>query len=128
MELDRWQDLAPIVLHSFDGNRRLADWAIERRCYIGVGGLATKKAAAGLRELLKSMPTDRLLLETDSPYLAPPGTETRRNSPANLPLIAETLAPLWDLTGEDLCWTTTRNAESLFDFRATDEPLEQTRE
>jgi TatD DNase family protein len=115
-ELERWPGLAPIVLHSFDGNRRLTDWAIERRSYIGIGGLACKRSSEPLRELLKEVAEDRLLLETDAPYLSPPGSKDRRNSPANLPLIADILAPLWQMSPEELCWTTTRNAETLFGF------------
>jgi TatD DNase family protein len=113
--LDEWPDVAPIVLHSFDGTRRLAEWAIERGCYIGIGGLATKRASAPLRELLARMPTDRLLLETDAPYLAPPGTP-RRNTPANLPAIAQILAPLWRITAEELCRITSSNAVRVFAF------------
>jgi TatD DNase family protein len=112
--LDRWQGVAPIVLHSFDGTQRLADWAIERGCYIGVGGLATKRASGALREVLATVPLDRLLLETDSPYLSPPGTTSRRNTPANLPVIASLLAPLWRLTPDELCRLTTRNAIEVF--------------
>ncbi len=115
-ELNHWPNLAPIVLHSFDGDQRLTDWAIERRCYIGIGGLACKRSSGSLRELLKEMPLDRLLLETDAPYLTPPKVKDRRNSPANLPLIAHLLAPLWQLHTEELCRTTTCNAEAVFGF------------
>jgi TatD DNase family protein len=119
-ELERWPGLAPIVLHSFHGDRRLADWAIERDCYIGVGGLATKPASIQLREQLARMSPQRLLLETDSPYLAPPGTESRRNTPANLPSIAARLAPLWSLNGEELCRISTQNADAAFDLHLAD--------
>ena len=113
-ELDRWPDLAPIVLHSFDGTQRLADWAKERGCFVGVGGLATRQSSTPLREVLVQIPVDRLLLETDSPYLAPPGSASRRNLPANLPGIAALLAPLWNVSGEELCWLTSMNAVDLF--------------
>lgn len=113
-ELDRWPDLHAVVLHSFDGDGRLVDWAIERRLYIGVGGLAARPRSADLRALLARVPTDRILLETDSPYLAPPGAPSRRNTPANLPVIAELLAPLWQWTPAQLRLTTTANARSLF--------------
>jgi TatD DNase family protein len=113
-ELDSWPTLAPIVLHSFDGTQRLADWTRERGCFVGIGGLATRQSSMMLRELLVRIPVDRLLLETDSPYLAPPGSSSRRNTPANLPGIAEALAPLWNLNGEELCRLTSRNAVSLF--------------
>jgi TatD DNase family protein len=115
-ELNRWPDLAPIVLHSFDGDERLTGWAMERRCFIGVGGLACKPKSTSLRELLKQIPIDRLLLETDSPFLPPPEAKSRRNSPEFLPAIAMRLAPIWRLTAEDLCRVTTANAEALFGF------------
>jgi TatD DNase family protein len=114
LELENWPSLAPIVLHSFDGTQRLADWARERGCYIGVGGLATRRSSEPLRDLLAQFPVDRLLLETDSPYLAPPDSRSRRNTPANLPGIAATLGPLWKLGGEELCRLTSRNAARLF--------------
>jgi TatD DNase family protein len=118
IELDRWPHLASIVLHSFDGDHRLRDWAIERHCYVGIGGLACKSSSGPLREVLRKVPRGRLLLETDAPYLAPPGVKNRRNSPANLPLIADLLAPLWHMGPEDLCRITTRNAQALFGFAA----------
>jgi TatD DNase family protein len=114
LELENWPSLASIVLHSFDGTQRLADWARDRGCYIGIGGLATRRSSESLRELLARIPINHLLLETDSPYLAPPGSASRRNSPANLPSIAAALGPLWNLTGEDLCQLTSRNAAGLF--------------
>ncbi|MCC7023598.1 MAG: TatD family hydrolase [Thermomicrobiales bacterium] len=114
LALDRAPDLAPIVLHSFDGNQRLMDWAIERGCYFGVGGLALKPGSTDLRALLRQAPRDRLLLETDSPYLAPPAAPSRRNTPANLPAMAAALAPIWSLDAEAVCRLTTRNASRLF--------------
>jgi TatD DNase family protein len=119
-ELENWPSLAPIVLHSFDGTQRLADWAMERGCFVGIGGLATRRSAEPLRGLLARIPIDRLLLETDSPYLAPPGTSSRRNTPANLPGIAAALGPLWNLTSEELCRLTSRNAAGLFGLPLTD--------
>ena len=118
-ELDRWPSLAPIVLHSFDGTHLLADWAIERGCFIGIGGLATRRGSDVLRALLSKMPIDRLLLETDAPYLSPPGA-SRRNTPANLGVIAGNLGPLWGLSGEELCRVTTANAVALFGFSDID--------
>lgn len=123
-ELDRWPELASIVLHSFDGNKRLTDWSIERGCYVGVGGLATRPASVGLRELLPRVPLERILLETDSPYLVPPRAATRRNTPANLPRIASLVAPLWNVPVGDFCRITTANAAALFDFdvKGDDDP------
>lgn len=125
-ELDRWPNLAPIVLHSFDGTDLLADWAIERGCYVGIGGLATRPRSEKLRGLLKRMPVDRLLLETDAPYLPPPGVG-KRNSPVNLRVIAGILAPLWHLTAEELCRATTANAVALFGSISADQVTEATK-
>jgi TatD DNase family protein len=119
-ELDRWPHLASIVLHSFDGTQRLADWARERRCFVGIGGLATRRSSGSLREALQRIPVDRLLLETDSPYLAPPGSASRRNVPANLPAIAAVLGPLWGIEGDELCRLTTINAVALFGLQPID--------
>ena len=87
-ELDNWPNLASIVLHSFDGTQRLAEWARERGCFVGIGGLATRQSSETLREPLKLITINRLLLETDSPSCAPPGSASRRNTPTNLPRIA----------------------------------------
>jgi TatD DNase family protein len=76
--------------------------------------LATKRSSQPLRETLTRISSDRLLLETDSPYLAPPGSMSRRNDPTNLPTVAAVLAPLWNLSGEELCWLTSVNATNLF--------------
>lgn len=116
-ELDRWPEMEKIVLHSFDATPRLADWAIERACFIGIGGLATRRSASKLRRLLTRIPTDRLLLETDAPYLPPPGAGSRRNEPANLPRIAELLAPLWNLDRDELSRITEANATALFELQ-----------
>jgi TatD DNase family protein len=69
------------------------------------------------------MPVDRLLLETDSPYLSPPGSASRRNTPANLPRIAATLSPLWNVSGEELCRLTSSNAAGLFGLSGVDRPM-----
>lgn len=116
-ELDRWPQLQTVILHSFDGDERLAQWALERGCFVGIGGLACRKSSRTLRSALQIIPVERLLLETDSPYLAPPGAVSRRNEPANLPLVAAILAPLWDLTQDQLCRRTTANAIAVIDFR-----------
>jgi len=112
-DLDEWPDVADIVLHSFDGTALLTGWAVERGCYIGIGGLATRPGSVALRNLLRSIPVDRLLLETDAPYLSPPQCH-RRNTPANLPQISQLLAPIWGMTAADLRRVTTENANSLF--------------
>lgn len=118
-ELSQWPTVASIVLHSFDGNDCLTDWAIERGCHIGVGGLATRGNSHALRERLSRVPLERILLETDAPYLAPPQAASRRNAPDQLPAIAQIIAPIWNISAEELCWQTTRNATQIFDVGFT---------
>jgi TatD DNase family protein len=119
-ELDRWPRLESVVLHSFDGDDRLARWAVERGFFVGIGGLACRKSSQALRKALTSIPPHKLLLETDAPYLAPPGAGSRRNEPANLPRVAEMLAALWDVTPVELCEQTTVNALTVFSFSEPD--------
>ncbi|MGH2550871.1 MAG: TatD family hydrolase, partial [Thermomicrobiales bacterium] len=88
-----------VVLHSFDGTRKMIDLALERSWFIGVGGLMTKQTSQALRDLLKTVPVERMVLETDSPYLVPAGVKNRRNTPANIPAIATHLA---SITGRSL--------------------------
>jgi TatD DNase family protein len=104
----------PWILHSFDGSRDLADEALAAGCYLGVGGLMTRAGSTGLREILKNIPLDRILLETDAPYLVPRGVKNRRNEPANIPLIARALAALHERPIDEIARRTTANAERVF--------------
>lgn len=115
-ELDRWPRLESVVLHSFDGDDKLATWTVERGFFVGIGGLACRKSSHALRNALKHIPPQKLLLETDAPYLAPPGAASRRNEPANLPRVAEMLASLWDVTPNELREQTASNAMAVFSF------------
>jgi len=99
-----------VVLHSFDGTRRMIDLALEREWFIGVGGLMTKQASRPLRELLKTVPLERIVLETDAPYLVPAGVKNRRNTPANIPATATHLASLTGRTIAEIAEITTANA------------------
>jgi len=102
------------ILHSFDGSQALADAALAAGCHFGVGGLMTKAGSSDLREVLKSLPLDRLLLETDSPYLVPRGIKNRRNEPSNVPVVVQALAELKGISIELVALHTTRNAERVF--------------
>ncbi len=123
--LSEFATLPPVVLHSFDGTKRLADYALERGWSIGIGGLATRRSSGNLRRVLASIPVDALLLETDSPYLVPAGGRERRNDPTNVPLIAELLAPTWNVTTKELGEVTTKRAQEVFRFRAPSMPTRE---
>jgi TatD DNase family protein len=112
--LDEQEALPRMVFHSFDGSARLTDWILEHEAWVGVGGLATRQKSEGLREELRRIPLDRLVLETDSPYLVPARQKDRRNVPAHVRTVAGLLAELFDMTLDDIAHATTRNAEDLF--------------
>ncbi|MEA2582669.1 MAG: TatD DNase family protein [Thermomicrobiales bacterium] len=129
-ELDRIGDHLIAVLHSFDGSEELAEYALSRGFFFGVGGLVTRESNARLREIVRNLPMDRLLLETDAPYLTPAGIKDRRNSPVNIPAIAATLASLKSVTLDDVANATTENARRVFGLSVGMEeakPAESTR-
>jgi len=103
-----------VVLHSFDGSRRLAAFALERGYRFGVGGLVTRARSVDLRSILADVPLDQLLLETDSPYLVPAGFKNRRNVPANVARVAAFLADLTDRPLGEIAAATTATAETIF--------------
>lgn len=106
--------LPRLVFHSFDGGPRYAAFARDVDCFVGVGGLATRSSSASLRAVLATIPPDRILLETDAPYLVPAGARGRRNEPANVPTIGRRLSHVWDLDPEAFAALTAANAVRAF--------------
>jgi TatD DNase family protein len=102
------------VIHCFTGTGRLAGAALELGFYISVSGIATFKKADALRATIKEVPLDRLLVETDSPYLAPQGQRGKRNEPAFIVHTAEMLATLKGICVDELAAATTANFFRLF--------------
>ncbi len=102
------------VFHSFTGSEAELDEALAFEGFmIGLGGVVTFKNSL-LRSYVGRIPLDRLLLETDAPYLSPVPKRGKRNEPAHLTHILEHLAPLWGLTPPELASATTLNAQRLF--------------
>lgn len=102
-----------VILHSFDGSATLRDFLLARGDVVGVGGLMTRAASTDLREVLRSVPLESIVLETDSPYLVPKGVKERRNTPVSIPLIAATLADLLGRSVQEISRQTTANAHRL---------------
>ncbi len=102
------------VLHCFAGTNEWCRKFLALGAYVSVGGIVTFPKAANVRELLKVIPDDRLLLETDSPYLAPVPHRGDRNHPEYLSIIAGHVAGLRNMPTEKLADLTTRNAFNLF--------------
>jgi TatD DNase family protein len=102
------------VMHSFVGSRATAEQALAMGLYLSFAGMLTYKNAAELRETAAKVPLDRVLVETDSPYLSPVPLRGKRNEPANVVHTAACLAQLHGIGAEELAERTTRNARCLF--------------
>ncbi len=112
--LEVWQGRRRGVVHCFSG-----DWAMARRCldlgfYISIAGPVTYPKNERLRDIARRIPPDRLLVETDAPYLAPQTVRGRRNEPAYVTHTAARIAEVRGVSPADLDRTTTRNAVRLF--------------
>jgi len=102
------------VMHCFEGTPDQASNALELGMYISANGMATWDNRTDIREMLKVVPLDRLLIETDAPYLAPKPIGRKRNEPAHVRHVAECLAGLFDVTADELAERTASNAIKLF--------------
>jgi TatD DNase family protein len=102
------------VMHSFSGDARTAAECLEMGLYISFAGMLTFKKSDALRAVAAQIPLDRLLIETDSPYLAPTPYRGKRNEPRFVRHTAECLAGLRNMTPEEIGDLTTKNARTLF--------------
>jgi TatD DNase family protein len=102
------------VLHCYTGGSELAQRAIELGLYIGFTGILTFKKSDALRAIAKSLPADRILVETDAPYLAPGQHRGKRNEPAYVIETAKVLAEVRGTAFSDIAQQTTDNFFRLF--------------
>ncbi len=102
------------VLHSFAGNVGHAERAVALGYSIGISGPVTYRSGANVREVVAAMPLDRLLIETDSPYLPPHPHRGKRNEPAHVALIAAAVAEQRGMAVDDLARATSENVTLLF--------------
>jgi TatD DNase family protein len=106
----------PGVLHSFSADYETAATAIEMGFYIGISGPVTFNNAAERKTITRNLPVDRLLLETDAPFLTPHPHRGKRNEPAYIPLIAEEIARLHNTSPKEIAEITFLNAQRLFNL------------
>ena len=107
----------PGVLHSFSAPQEVADRALAIGFYLGFTGPVTFKNADELRQVAARVPLDRILVETDGPFLTPAPHRGKRNEPAYIPHIVERLAALHNLPLDEMGAHTTENAKRLFQIR-----------
>ncbi len=102
------------VLHCFTENWEIAEKTLDMGFYISLSGIVTFKNAKTLKEVARRIPLDRLLIETDAPYLAPVPKRGKTNQPAYVRYVAEEIARLRDIPSEEVAMATTRNFFRLF--------------
>ncbi|MFC1742357.1 TatD family hydrolase [Candidatus Riflebacteria bacterium] len=124
---DLWNIMLPYeekikkrLLHCFTDGPEIAGKAVEHGYYIAFGGATTFKKMVALREAVKITPIDRLLLETDSPYMSPEPYRGRRNEPMRIPVIAKYLASLKGLEFSEFAAITSQNALDFFGISSND--------
>ena len=104
------------VIHCFSYSKEMAEEYVKLGFYIGVGGVVTFKNGKKLKEVVEAIPIERILLETDSPYLAPEPHRGKRNSSLYLPHIAQMIADLKWLTYDEVVAQTEKNGKELFNI------------
>lgn len=114
---DEWKDSGlPGIIHCFTGTRRLAEEAIKLGFYISFSGVVTFKKAEGLRDTAKALPIEKVLIETDAPFLAPIPYRGKRNEPAYVVETAKAIAELRGLACEEVGRITAGNFKGLFNL------------
>lgn len=104
------------VIHCYSYSAEMAKEYVKMGYYIGVGGVVTFKNAKKLKQVVQEIPLERILLETDCPYLAPVPFRGKRNSSLNLPYVAEAIAELKGTTAEEVIQQTEKNARELYNL------------
>lgn len=102
------------VIHCYSYTKESAKEFLKMGYYFGIGGVLTFKNAKKLKEAVMEIPMDRILLETDSPYLAPEPNRGKRNYSLNIPYVVKELAQLKGITEEEVINITTENTKRLF--------------
>lgn len=102
------------VVHCYSYTKEMAREYLNMDFYFGIGGVITFKNSRKLKEAVEYIPLEKILLETDSPYLAPEPNRGKRNSSLNLPYIAQEIARLKGVSYEEVTEVTSKNAEALF--------------
>jgi TatD DNase family protein len=104
----------PAIIHCFTGNKEQAEKALSLGWYLSISGIVTFKRSTELREVVRNIPLEKMLIETDSPWLAPNGYRGKDNEPRYVVEIAKTIAMEKDLSLEEVCLRTNENAKKVF--------------
>jgi TatD DNase family protein len=102
------------LIHCFTGNLEFAKKLLEFGCLISFSGIITFKKSSDLKSVVKYVPIEKMLIETDSPYLSPDPLRGKSNEPANVKIVAENVALIKDISFEDVANITSRNFKKFF--------------
>lgn len=106
-----------VLLHCFSGDKKMAQWGVNQGFYFGIGGVITFKNAQELVSVIQGIPLERIVLETDSPFLTPVPFRGRSNEPMFIPMIAQKLAEIKEVPVSKIGKSTTENAYEIFKFK-----------
>jgi len=116
IEILKDENISNGVMHCYSGSAEMAKQLVDMGFYISFGGVVTFKNARVALDALRAIPMDRLLIETDCPYLAPEPFRGQRNTSAYMPVIAEKVAEVKGTSYEEVCEATAENTRKLFRF------------
>lgn len=102
------------VIHTFSGNKEQAEHYLEMGLYLSFSGVVTYKNAGGIVEVAKTMPLEKMLIETDCPFLAPEPFRGMRNEPAYVKYVAQKIAEIRGISFEEVARVTEENTKQLF--------------
>ena len=102
------------LIHCFTGNLEFAKNLLNLNCLISFSGIITFKKSNDLRDIVKYVPLEKMLIETDSPYLSPDPFRGKSNEPANVKIVAETVASIKQISFEQVATSTTANFNNFF--------------
>ena len=114
--LKEYNKTSNVVLHCFSGSVEFSRECLKEGWYIALGGVVTFNSANKMKEVAKTVPLDRLLLETDAPYLTPVPFRGKENQPAYVKYVAEEIAKLRGISFEEVASATTDNAKRVFNL------------
>lgn len=114
LESEQKNKIFPALLHCFSSSENLARKALDLGIYISISGIVTFKNATQLQDIVKFLPLDRLLVETDSPYLAPVPNRGKTNQPAYTRHVVEFIAQLKGISSQEVADKTTENFFKIF--------------
>ena len=113
MHSEHAEDIGGVV-HCFSYSKEIAKECVDMGFYIGVGGVVTFKNGKKLREVVDRIPMEKILLETDCPYLSPEPHRGERNSSLNLPYVLKEIANIKGISEEDVIRITEENAKRMY--------------